>query len=404
MSLPGKNSVSPPVMSFASLNAAPHEFYRELRPEFPFVQREDGAFLVLRANDVHALISDPQTRQVETELARARGISGGPVMELVSNSLLFSNGETHRRRRQPLSRCFAFRMMEGLRSNVRSLAEELVTLKLGDGEMKLRDDYAAAIPAITIAGILGIPRCDVPLFTSLAYRVSKVLTTSWTRDDLPDIEAAINELSSYVSSVIEDRRNHPRGDFLSDYVASVDEAAEMSALEAVMQIVSVVLGGTDTTRAAIVIMVGLLLDRRDGLWRALRHQPAMMAAAVSESLRFEPAVASIPRLAVEDIRLDGYAIPKGSPVLLSTMSALRDPEVYVDPDHFNLTRPLGKWHPVFGGGEHRCLGEALARIEMEEALAALLNSLLDLDLAEQQLSIHGHAGIRQVDELIVRWR
>lgn len=404
MSLPGKNSVSPPVMSFASLNAAPHEFYRELRPEFPFVQREDGAFLVLRANDVHALISDPRTRQVETELARARGISGGPVMELVSNSLLFSNGETHRRRRQPLSRCFAFRMMEGLRSNVRSLAEELVTLKLGDGEMKLRDDYAAAIPAITIAGILGIPRCDVPLFTSLAYRVSKVLTTSWTRDDLPDIEAAINELSSYVSSVIEDRRNHPRGDFLSDYVASVDEAAEMSALEAVMQIVSVVLGGTDTTRAAIVIMVGLLLDRREGLWRTLRHQPAMMAAAVSESLRFEPAVASIPRLAVEDIRLDGYAIPKGSPVLLSTMSALRDPEVYVDPDHFNLTRPLGKWHPVFGGGEHRCLGEALARIEMEEALAALLNSLLDLDLAEQQLSIHGHAGIRQVDELIVRWR
>ncbi|MDK1374744.1 MULTISPECIES: cytochrome P450 [unclassified Sinorhizobium] len=404
MSLPGKTSISPPTLSFASLNAAPHEFYRELRPEFPFARREDGAFLVLRANDVQTLVSDPRTRQIETELVRARGIFGGPVMDLVSNSLLFSNGDTHRRRRQPLSRCFAFRMMESLRPNVRSLAEELVTLKLGDGVMKLRDDYAAAIPAITIAGILGIPRCDVPLFTSLAYRVSKVLTTSWTQDDLPDIEAAINELSSYVSSVIDDRRKRPRADFLSDYVASGDEAAGMSALEAVMQIVSVVLGGTDTTRAAIVIMVGLLLDRQDGLWRALRHQPAMVAAAVSESLRFEPAVASIPRLAVEDISLDGYVIPRGSPVLLSTMSALRDPEVFVDPDHFNLTRPLGKWHPVFGGGEHRCLGEALARIEMEEALAALLSSPLSLELGDQQLSIYGHAGIRQVDELLVRWR
>ncbi|MBU1314653.1 MAG: cytochrome P450 [Alphaproteobacteria bacterium] len=404
MSLPGRNTVSPPILSFATLNAAPHEVYRELRPEFPFVQREDGAFLVLRAHDVQPLVSDPRTRQIETELIRARGIADGPVMELVSNSLLFSNGETHRRRRQPLSRCFAFRMMEGLRANVRSLAEELVTLKLGDGEMKLRDDYAASIPAITIAAILGIPRSDVPLFTSMAYRVSKILTTSWTREDLPDIELAINDLSSYVATLIDDRRKHPRADFLSDYVASVDEAAQMSAVEAVMQIVSVVLGGTDTTRAAIVIMVGLLLDRRDGLWQALHHQPAMVAAAVLESLRFEPAVASIPRLAVEDISLDGHVIPRGSPVLLSTMSSLRDPDVFLDPGQFNLTRPQGKWHPVFGGGEHRCLGEALARIEMEEALTALVNSLLDLEVGDQKLNIRGHAGIRQVDELVVRWR
>jgi cytochrome P450 len=295
-------------------------------------------------------------------------------MDLVSNSLLFSNGDVHRRRRQPLSRCFAFRMMEGLRSNVRSLAQELVTHKLGDGEMKLRDDYAAAIPAITIASILGIPRCDVPLFTSLSYRVAKILTTSWTYDDLPDIEAAITELSAYVSGLIDDRRKRPRPDFLSDYVASIDEAGEMSALEAVMQILSVVLGGTDTTRAAIVIMVGLLLRQRDGAWQTLRHYPDMVPAAVSESLRYEPSAAS-----------------------------MRDPDVFADPDSFDLARPMSKWHPVFGGGEHRCLGEALARIEMEEALSALINSRLDLELGDQQLTVHGHAGIRQVDELVVRW-
>lgn len=403
MSMQSKNLVSPPVLSFAALNSAPHEFFCELRPEFPFVQREDGAFLVLRADDVQSLVSDPRTRQIETELVRARGISGGPIIELTANSLLFSNGETHRRRRQPLSRCFAFKMMEGLRPTVRSLAEELVTLKLLDGEMLLREDYATKIPAVTIAGILGIPRCDVPLFTSLARHVAKILTTSWTPDDLPDIEEAISALSSYISGLIEDRRRRPRGDFLSDFVASVDEVAEMSSLEAVMQIVSVVLGGTDTSRAAIVVMIGLLL-RQPGLWDALRNQPAMMAAAVSESLRFEPAVASIPRLAIEHIELDGHVIPRGSPLLLSTMSALRDPVSYVDPDRFNLTRPMGKWHPVFGGGEHRCLGEALARIEMEEALAALVNSRLHLELGDQELKMHGHAGIRQVDELVVRWR
>jgi len=404
MPLPNRNTVAPPLLSFADLNAAPHKLYRELRHEFPFVQREDGAFLVLRAHDVQALVSDPRTRQIETELVRARGITSGPVIELVSNSLLFSNGDTHRRRRQPLSRSFAFRMMEGLRAKVRLLAEELLTLKLGDGEMRLREEYAAAIPAIAIAAILGIPRCDVPVFTAMAYRVSKILTTSWTQEDLPDIEAAINELSAYVATLIDDRRKRPQGDFLSDYVASVDQAAEMSAAEAVMQIVSVVLGGTDTTRAAIVIMVGLLLEQRGGLWQALRHRPTMVAAAVAESLRIEPAVASIPRLASEDISLDGHVIPTGRPVLLSTMSSLRDPDVFADPDHFKFSRPMGKWHPVFGGGEHRCLGEALARVEMEEALAALLNLPLDPEIGDQRLRVHGHAGIRQVDELIVQWR
>lgn len=403
MTLHCSTSLAPPILSYQSLNATPHEIYSKHRPNFPFLQRECGVFLVLRAKDVKALISDPRTRQVETELATARGISGGPVMDLISNSLLFSNGDAHRRRRQPLSRCFAFRMMEGLRPTIRSLAEELVTHRLGDGEMRLRDDYATAIPAITIAGILGIPRCDVPLFTSLSARVSKILTTSWTNEDLPDIEAAITELSSYVAGLIDDRRKRPRGDFLSDYVSSVDEAGEMSALEAVMQIVSVVLGGTDTTRTAIVIMVGLLLGQRDGMWQRLRHHPDMVAAAVSECSRYEPSVASVPRFALADIDLDGYVIPRGSPVLLSTMSAMRDPEVFVDPDRFNLVRPMGKWHPVFGGGEHRCLGEALAKVEMEEALSALLTSHLNLELGDQQLKVHGHAGIRHVEELVVRW-
>jgi cytochrome P450 len=404
MQMLSKRSASPPVLTFAALNSAPHEIYKELRPEFPFVQREDDTFVVLRANDVQKLVSDPRTRQIETELLQVRGVASGSVMELVSNSMLFSNDDTHRRRRQPLSRTFAFRMMEGLRPRVRSLADELVTKKLGDGEMRLRDDYAAAIPAITIAAILGIPQCDIPLFTSLAYRVSKILTTSWSQADLPDIEAATTDLAAYVAALIDERRRQSRADFLSDYVASVDQAGELSAVEAIMQIVSVVLGGTDTTRAAIVIMVGLLLDRQDGLWQALRDRPALVSAAVLESLRYEPAVASIPRFAVEDICLDGYVIPKGKPVILSTMSSLRDPEVFEDPDQFKLLRTIGKWHPVFGGGEHRCLGEALARIEMEEAAAALCMSIPGLYLQHESLRIHGHAGIRQVNELGVRWR
>jgi cytochrome P450 len=394
---------APPVLSFAELNANPHQIYAQLRGHFPYVRREDGVYLVLRAQDIQTLISDPRTRQVEKELLKIRGIESGPIMDLVSSSMLFSNGETHRRRRQPLTRNFAFRMMGGLRPKVKALSQDLLQRALEKGTLKIRDDYAAQIPAITIAGILGIPRSDVPLFTALAYEVARILTTSWTTEDIPAIESATRELTDYCARLIAERRRLPRNDFLSEYVAKVDETAELSPLEAVMQIVSVVLGGSDTTRAAIVIQTGLLLERPP-LWEAVRNDPQMIVPTVAEALRFEPSVGSIPRLALEDVLLDGHVIPKGSPMTLSTLSGLRDPAVFDNPDLFDPQRAQPRWHPAFGGGEHRCLGEALARIELEEALTTLTTSQLQFGLGSQPLRIHGHAAIRKVDELEIECR
>ncbi|MBY3081037.1 cytochrome P450 [Rhizobium laguerreae] len=395
-------SVTPPTLRFADLNIQPHDTFATYRPSLPFVRREDGAYLVLRASDVQALAKDPRTKQVETQLLAARGISGGPIMDLFSNSMLFSNDETHRRRRQPLAKCFSFRMMEGIRRDVRLLAEDLASRRLDGDKLRLRDDYASAIPSITLAGILGIDSSDVPLFTSIAYRVSKILTTSWTDEDVPSIEVAARELEAYCSDLIADRRRSPKDDFISEYVASVDQDANLSAMEAIMQLVSIVIGGTDTTRAAIVIQTGLLLERAD-LWEALRKDENLIVPAVAEALRVEPAVASIPRLVVRDIELDQHFIASGSVLLLSTMSALRDPEAFPDPERFDLYRERPRWHPVYGDGPHRCLGQALAQLELEEALRALVGSRHRLLPTGQQLNVHGHAGIRQVDELEARW-
>ncbi|MCL6709000.1 cytochrome P450 [Pseudomonas sp. R2.Fl] len=390
------------MLSFAELNARPHEIYQFFRSRYPFLRRQDGAFLILRARDVSTLLSDPRTRQVETELIAARGVVAGPVFDFISNSMLFSNGDVHRRRRQPLSTAFAFRMIADLRPRVRALAEDLLNRTLDQGRMKLRDDYAALIPAITVAGILGIPRSDVPLFTSLAYQVSRILTTSWTAEDLPAIEAATRELTDYAQNLIAERRKAPRDDFLSEYVSKVDEADTMTAFEVVMQIVSIVLGGSDTTRAAIVIQTGLLLERPH-LWTELHRDPRLIVPAVAEALRYEPAVGSIPRLAMEEIVLDGYSIPRGSAMVLATISSMRDPDVYSKPTEFDLQREQPRWHPVFGGGAHRCLGEALARVELEEALSALTALRPRLQILGQPLTVHGHAGIRRVDELEVQW-
>jgi cytochrome P450 len=89
-------------------------------------------------------------------------------------------------------------------------------------------------------------------------------------------------------------------------------------------------------------------------------------------LRYEPIVSGVPRVALRDLDIDGYLVPAGTPVAVSLLSALRDPEVYADADRFDITRTdHPRWHPIFGGGAHRCVGEALARAEMEETLAVI---------------------------------
>ena len=397
-----RTAAQPPVVSFEELNSRPHDVFRTYRGDYPVIQRDDGVFFVLRARDVEALVADPRTRQVATELLAARGLTSGPVVDFLANTMLFADGAVHRRRRKPLSRLFAYRMMADLRPRIRELAEDLLKEPLRNGTLRVGEEYASLVPSITIAAILGIPRSDVPHFTKIAYDVAKSLTTSWTMEDVPGIEAATDELLSYTENLIEERRRSPKDDFLSTYVRNVDDAHELSAIEAINQIAGIIIGGSDTTRAAIVIQTALLAER-PSVWEAVCQDSDLAAPAVMECLRFEPPVASFTRFTLADIEIDGYLIPKGRPLVMSSLSAMRDPAVYDDPDEFDIMRTQVRWHPVFGGGAHRCLGEALARIELEEALLALAASGKRLELAGEPLRVQGHGGIRRVDELEVRF-
>jgi len=404
MTLIVENSVTRAIerVPLAELEADPHGIFRAHRSHAPFLQREDGVYLAIRAQEVQSLLSDDRTRQVETELIRLRGVTEGALFDFCNYSMLLSNGETHRARRAPLAKTFAFRMVEGLRPRIRAYAHEIIDRHEANGAMDLLADYAALIPGRTIAFILGLPDDDVPKFTGLVYIVSKILGAAATPDEIPAIEMAAAELIDYVAALIDDRRRNPRGDFLSDYIAAVDQKGELSPMEAIMQIVSVVLAGSDTTRAAMVIQTALLLHHPQQ-WDGVRADRSLVSKSVLESLRFEPPVASVPRFVRQPIEIDGQVLPANALVNLMTISAMRDEAVYTDPDVFDIFRDQPRWHPVFGGGEHRCLGEALAKIELEEGLEALTARLPDLH-ADGSLQVKGHAGIRRTGAFSVHWR
>jgi cytochrome P450 len=171
----------------------------------------------------------------------------------------------------------------------------------------------------------------------------------------------------------------------------------------VAQVVTVIIGGSDTTRAAMAMQVALLLQHREQ-WEAVCNDLSQVSGAVSESLRYDPAVGSFPRIALEDIDIEGQVVKRGRIVSLSTMSAMRDPARYNDPDRFDIRRTdHPERHPVFGGGTHRCLGEALARAELEEGLTAVAERLPNLELMGAAPVLVGHSGIRRITGMSVRW-
>jgi cytochrome P450 len=394
-------SNSVPTVEFSELDNNPHNIYRRFRERTPLLKRPDGSYIAIRARDVEGLTIDPRTRQMETELIELRGITSGPLYDILAHSMVSSNGEAHRRRRGHVSRTFALRMIAALRPRIGAIANSLIEARFSEGRMNLLDDYATLIPARTIATMLGLPSDDIPYFTRLVYTISQVTTFSLTAEQLVSVMEAARQLTDYVKELLGHRRTHPRDDFLT--AVSTDES-DLSQTEIISQVITLIVAGSDTTRSSIAIQTALLLEHQEQ-WQAICEDPTLIPGAVLEALRFEPSSSSLPRLATGNIDIDGYVVPSGSILTLSTMSAMRDKALYIEPDQFNIRRtdhPGLHW--IFGGGAHRCLGEALAKAELEESLAVLVMRLPQLEPDGEPLRVEGHSGIRRPSSFHVSWR
>jgi cytochrome P450 family 103 len=391
-------------LTIKQFDADPHGVLRHHRALGPLVRHELGSYFVLRANDIERLATDPRLRAPETEFAEMVGITGGTLLDMFKQGMLTSNGEAHRRRRSPFTRAFAARVIAQLRPRIRSTAEALISGWRPGTQIDLVADYAALIPALTISDILGLPKEDLAYFARLVYQVSRILGFTFTPDNIPEIEAAASQLRDYSEQALTTRRKAPTDDLLSTFLAAADEAGELSPAEMIFQVFQLIIGGTDTTRVASAMQVALLLQHPEQ-WDAVCNDPSLVPAAVVESLRYEPSVASTGRVTLEDIDLDGHVLPAGEPVVFSLMSAMRDETVYAQPDVFNIRRTdHPRLLPVFGYGVHRCIGEALARVELEEGLSVLTAQRPDLRLIGDLPKLLGHAGIRRIGEVPVTWR
>jgi cytochrome P450 family 103 len=395
-------AVDLPLLTTAEIDADTHGVLRRYRVAYPVVRHEIGSYMVLRYADIERLINDPRTVSTETAFPEMYGFTEGALFDFFKEGMLFASGDVHRRRRVPFARGFATRMIANMRPVIRKSAEELIDGWYADGEVEFVEQFASQLPARIIGDLLGLPRSDIPSFTKLVYDLTLFLGTNVVPEQIPISDAACRELRDYVQATLDDRRRSPRDDFLSRILANVDDAGELSPLEIVFQVLQLIVGGTDTTRVALTMQLALLLQHREQ-WDAVCRDSGLVAAAVAESLRFEPSVGGFARMTTADIHVGDTVVPAGNLITFLNISGMRDENTYARPDVFDIHRTgQPRLHPIFGSGAHRCIGEALARAELEEALAVLAARIPHIRL-DRAPTISGYSGIRRIDTMRVSW-
>jgi cytochrome P450 len=378
-----------------------HAALRAAREQHPVALGSAGERFVLRYADVEALSSDARLVSNALPILTRHGVSSGPLFDWWRRMMTNQNGPEHLRLRSLVSRAFTPRRVESKRPRVRELARELVGERLASGEIDLVADFAHLLPIRLMCELLGVDSEAHPDFARWSTDLGRALTQVLTPEARRAGEEAATGLGAAIAELIEARRARPRDDLLSALLAASTQGPERFVDEdLVTLVINLLFGGHDTSRSMLSIGMALLLQHPEQLTR-LRKDPSLAVSAGEEILRCEPPIAVLAREPVEDIELEGVVLPKGEMVLLSILSANRDARVFPEPDRFDIGRD-GPRSFSFGWGPHHCLGAALARAEIQEAIPALLQDF-DFELVETPRWVP-FVAIRRLASLRVRVR
>ena len=280
---------------------------------------------------------------------------------------MLSNPPQHTFFRNLVQKAFTPRAIDALTGRVARLANELLDARPA-GDWDLHDDFAFPLPVIVIAEMLGIRGEDLHLFK----RWSDASVASMGAKDPRPYLAELGEMSRYLLAEVANRRADPsRGDLITGLVTATEAGRSLADGEILGVVTQLLVGGNETTTSLITNAVWRLLQQRE-LWERVVADPALVPAAIEESLRFDPPVLGLFRSVTRDVMLHGATVPKGAKVFLHYAAANRDGEVFEEPDRFWIERPATPRHLSFGLGVHFCLGAPLARLEAQSALTALV--------------------------------
>jgi len=358
----------------------PGEAVRALLGEGASLATTPVGVAVLRYEDVSRLLRDPRLRGPGDDLLVMQGITEGRLFRRNREILLFMEGEDHHRLRRLVSKAFTPRAVDRLRPVMREAFGERLSDVAPRGRCEAVAELCESYPIHVICALVGVPSGDWTLFSKWADVILQSLSFD-VASKLQMIEEAIEEIDAYVTELIAGRRRDPGDDLLSELIAVEEQGERLTAAELLAVTTMILVAGTDTTRNQLALALHAFATHPDQ-WELVASRPELIPAAVEEAIRFSAATGGLPRVALEDIELHGVTIPAGTFVALASSAANHDPALLDRPDDLDVTREVPDAFTLltFGGGTHYCLGAALARAELQEALGLSAPVLRDLAL------------------------
>ncbi|MGP5304192.1 cytochrome P450 [Brachybacterium alimentarium] len=306
----------------------------------------------------------------------------------------------HARLRRMVTAPFAVKRMDAMRPTVQQIADDLLEAMLAkEGPVDLVDEFALPLPSLVICLLLGVPYDQHDFF----QHHSRLIVH---RDATPEQRhGAMTELGQYMGELLQEKMRHPEEDIFSDLGERV-RAGEIEAADAVQMGILLLVAGHETTANMIALGTTALLAHPEEADR-LRDEPdpALVASAVEELLRFLTITHDgRKRVATEDIEIAGVTIAAGEGVIIATDLANWDEQMFPDPDTLDLGRNPRR-HMGFGFGIHQCLGQNLARMELQVVYPTLLARIPTLRLATEisDIPFKHDATIYGVHSLPVTW-
>lgn len=388
----------------------PYPVYHELRASDP-VHWSDimGSWVLTRYDDVVATMRDPRRfsnagrhalsldRLPEHVRKKAK-----PIYEHYAVGLIHTDPPDHTRMRALINKVFTVRAMESLRPRVQKIVDDLLDAAAPNGQMDVMAALAYPLPVAIISQILGIPAEDNDNFAYWNEGVNELTASGRTTEaNLARGLPIFQHLRAYLRDLIEKRRRDPQDDLLSALVMVEEEGDRLSEEELITNYQTLITAGFETTMN--LIGTGLLtLLRHPYQLARLRSDPSLTASAVEELLRYETPFQRNWRVAAQDVELGGKRIRRGQLVAQMLGAANRDPEVFPDPDRFDISRNSGS-HIAFGYGIHFCIGAPLARIEADIAFRTLLRRFPKLRLMQEIADWRGEIVFRGLNSLMVEF-
>jgi cytochrome P450 len=394
------------------IQESPFAYYRALHDQAPvYFMPDTEAYLVTRYRDVQHVLRHPEIWS--NDLLGKAGFSMFQHEE--AQALLEAEGwprdtrfqtdpPVHRDYRALVADAFTAGRVRKLAPFIRDTTRELLDEMAKTQECEFLTTFAAWLPIRVVTKLLGLPAEDAPRIKHWSDAWVEPLSGGVSKEREIEVARLGIELQQYLAGWMEKKKRSPSGDVLSDLAgATFPDGRPLPMAEKMGLAEHLIVGGHETATSALASGLMLLIQHPE-IESELRREPALIKNFVEEVLRLESPSQGFFRYAVAVAEVAGVTIPKGSMVHVRFAAANRDPEQFPDPDVLDLRRSNAGSHMAFSQGEHHCVGAPLARLELQTAFEALLETFSHFEFTPGAVLRHiPGLALRTLEALPIRY-